>query len=265
MMKTIPRLLCFLMLSLAAVSTATESAAARRVLVFSKTVGYRHDSIPNGIASIRDLGAAHGFKVEAIEDATALNVKNLERFQVVVFLSVTGDVLTAEQERALRDYIEGGGGFAAIHGSVFGPLACEDQWEWYGDMFCCAFANHSAVVPASVTIEDAAHPANAGLPAHWKHTDEWYNFTGTPRGKARVLATVDESTYQGGKMGEDHPIAWCRTIGKGRMWYSAMGHTKECFDEPMFRQHLLNGIQLAANWTTGAFTPNKFPVKKTSE
>jgi len=123
----------------------------------------------------------------------------------------------------------------------------------------CAFANHSPVVPATVIIEDAAHPANSGLPARWMHSVEWYNFTGTPRGRARVLATVDESTYAGGKMGADHPVTWCRTVGKGRMWYTALGHTPECFAEPLFQQQLLNGIRLVAGWSAGEFTPNKQP------
>jgi type 1 glutamine amidotransferase len=264
-MKTISRLLCFLMLSLTAVGAATAPADTRRVLVFSKTLGYRHDSIADGIAAIRDLGAAHQFAVEASEDSGAITATNLARFQLVVFLSVTGDVLNPEQEQAFHDYLVGGGGFAAVHGAVFGPQACEDKWEWYGGVFACAFFKHSQVLPATVLIEDAAHPANAGLPALWKHTDEWYNFTGTPRGKARVLATVDESTYAGGTMGADHPIAWCRQIGKGRMWYSAMGHTPQCFAEPLFLQHLLNGIQLAAGWCAGDFKPNARPVTSTSK
>ena len=260
MIKPLRHLLSFLVLSLAAVSAAETTVATKAVLVFSKTLGYRHDSISNGIAAIRELGKAHGFEVAATEDSEKITTANLGRFQAVVFLSVTGDVLNAEQERALREYVEGGGGFAAIHGSVFGPLACEDQWRWYGDLFCCAFSTHSAVVPALVHIEDPSHPANAGLPARWERSDEWYNFTGTPRGKALVLATVDEATYNGGKMGADHPITWCRKVGKGRMWYTAMGHTPESFAEPLFRRQILNGIQLAAGWTAGEFAPNERPA-----
>ena len=165
----------------------------------------------------------------------------------MVFLSVTGDVLNANQQAAFKSYVLNGGGFVAIHGAVFGPLACEDQWAWYGEMFCCAFKNHSGVVPATVDIEDPAHPSTGGLPARWQRTDEWYNFDGTPRGRAHVLATVDESTYRGGTMGKDHPIAWCRDVGKGRMWYTAMGHTESSFAEPLFLAHLLGGISYAAD------------------
>lgn len=223
-------------------------AKDQRVLVFSKTLGYRHASITNGIAAIQQLGSEHGFAVEATEDSAAFTAQNLARFQAVIFLSVTGDVLNSEQEAAFRDYVLGGGGFAAVHGAVFGPNACEDKWTWYGNVFCCAFSNHSAIVPANVLIEDASHPSTKGLPVCWSRTDEWYNFTGSPRGCARILARIDETTYEGGAMGNDHPITWCRRIGEGRMWYTAMGHTESSYSEPLFLQHLLGGIQTAAGF-----------------
>lgn len=235
---------------------AKRNAGARRVLVFSKTLGYRHASITNGLAAIRELGSQHGFAVEATEDSSVFTATNLARFQAVVFLSATGDILNPEQEAALRNYVVGGGGFAAIHGAVFGPNACEDKWAWYGEVFNCAFSNHSAVVPAQVKVEDATQPSTRGLPFRWLRTDEWYNFTGSARGQAHVLACVDESTYKGGTMGEDHPIAWCRRVGKGRMWYTAMGHTESSFSEPLFLRHILGGIQTAAGWEASDLSAN---------
>jgi type 1 glutamine amidotransferase len=240
---------------------AADTAASFRILVFSKTTGYRHASITNGIDAIRELGAQHNFAVDATEDSNAFTKNTLARYQAVVLLSVTGDVFNPEQERAFRDYVLGGGGLAAIHGAVFGPSACEEKWTWYGEMFCCAFTNHSAVLPATINVEDTAHPSMTGLPLHWQRTDEWYNFSGSPRGCARVLATLDESTYAGGKMGGDHPIAWCRRLGQGRMWYTALGHTEASFSEALFRQHLLGGIQVAAGQATAGFTPNVHPAK----
>jgi len=216
------------------------------VLVFSKTLGYRHASITNGVAAIRKLGSQHNFTVEATEDSNAFTSTNLARFQVVLFLSVTGDVLNSEQEAAFKNFVTGGGGFVAIHGAMFGPSACEDKWDWYGSMFGCAFKNHSAIVPALVKVEEGAHPSTINLPTEWRRTDEWYNYTGTPRGSTFVLATVDESSYKGGTMGSDHPISWWRPVGQGRMWFTAMGHTEASFSEPHFRQHLLGGIQSVA-------------------
>jgi type 1 glutamine amidotransferase len=244
----------------AAQSEGADDTTAFGVLVFSKTVGYRHASITNGIAAIRELGRQNGFSVAATEDPAVFTATNLAGYASVVFLSVTGDVLNREQESAFKSYLEGGGGLVAIHGAAFGPLACEGAWAWYGETFCCMFSNHSQVVPALVNLEDVAHAGNAGLPAQWRRTDEWYNFAGTPRGCARVLATVDETTYPGGAMGQDHPIAWCRRVGQGRMWYTAMGHTESSFAEPLFQKHLLGGILIAAGRIPADFSPNALPA-----
>ena len=239
---------------------AADAEVTFRVLVFSKTTGYRHASITNGIAALRELSAQNGFAVDATEDSGAFSAASLARYTAVVFLSTTGNVLDSDQKSALKTYIIAGGGFVAIHGALFGPLACEDQWAWYGEMFCCAFTNHSQVVPAMVMLSDAAHASNAGLPAQWQRTDEWYNFTGTPRGCARVLATVDETTYTGGRMGKEHPVVWCRQVGRGRMWYTAMGHTESSFAEPLFRKHLLGGILVAAGKIPADFcSPRRSP------
>lgn len=227
------------------------------ILVFSKTLGFRHANIPLGVEAIRDLGRRNGFLVDATEESSAFTAENLSRYKVVVFLSVTGDVLNEAQEKACQEYVLGGGGFVGIHGALFGPSACEENWAWYHRLCGVAFKNHSAVVPARVDIEDQANPSTAGLPTHWWRTDEWYNYEGTPRGTAHVLATVDESTYKGGTVGSDHPIAWCKPMGRGIIWYTAMGHTEESFREKQLLQHILGGIQLAARAKSADLTPNK--------
>ncbi len=226
-----------------------------RVLVFSKTLGYRHTSITNGIATLRELGDHNGFAVDATEDAQAFTKANLAHYATVVFLSATGDVLDADQQEALKSYVEGGGGFAGIHGAVFGPSACLDKWWWYGEMFGCAFTNHSSISPGMVMIEDAANPSTAGPPLQWPRTDEWYNFTGSPRGRAHVLATVVAAIHPGGQERE-HPMAWCRQVGRGRMWYTAMGHSESSFAEPLFQKHLLGGILVAAGKVPANFSVN---------
>ncbi|HEY5911452.1 MAG TPA: ThuA domain-containing protein [Verrucomicrobiae bacterium] len=238
---------------------------AARVLVFSKTLGFRHSNIPLGVSAVRQLGTDNGFVVDATEDSSVFTAENLAKYKAVVFLSVTGDVLDEPQEQALSNFVLGGGGFAGIHGALFGPSACEDKWAWYGELCCVSFKNHSAVVPAAVDIEDHNHPSTAGLPARWTRTDEWYNYDGTPRGRAHVLASIDESTYKGGTVGEDHPIAWCKVMGKGLMWYTAMGHTDESFREPLFLKHVLGGIQFAAGMKKGDTSANQKSARRATE
>jgi cytochrome c len=219
---------------------AAETAYPRfAVLVFSKTAGFRHDSIPPGIAAITALGAEHGFTVDNTEDAARFTDASLARYRVVVFLNTTGDILDPNEKAAFERYIASGGGFAGIHSAS----DTEYRWPWYGRLIGAYFASHPAVQRATVRIADASHPSTTGLPPSWERTDEWYSFRSNPRSAVHVLATVDETSYSGGTMGGDHPIAWCQSIGAGRSWYTAMGHTAESYAEPLFRLHLLGGIE----------------------
>ncbi len=234
------------------------------VLVFSKTTMYRHASITNGIAAIRRLGAENGFTVDATEDASAFTVENLKRHQAVVFLSTSGDILDDAQQAAFRSYLTNGGGLAGVHAAVAGKVATEGTWPWYVEQFCTEFDNHKAIEQATVRVEDRANVSTAHLPAQWSRTDEWYNFTASPRGKVHVLAALDEKSFHGGTMGGDHPVAWCRKAGQGRLWYTALGHTEASYSEPHFLRHLLGGIQIAAGVKPSDFTPNEDPrFKKT--
>lgn len=214
------------------------------VLVFSKTAGFRHGSIPAGIAAIEQLGADHGFTVESTEDSADFTEENLAQYEAVVWLSTTGDVLNAEQQAAFESYIQGGGGYAGIHAAS----DTEYDWEWYGDLVGAYFANHPQNQDAEVKIEDPAHPSTAGLPPVIERYDEWYNFRTNPRTTTHVLASLDETSYNpgGGAMGPEHPISWCQDYDGGRSWYTGMGHTNESFAEPAFLDHVLGGIRTAA-------------------
>ncbi|GIJ45059.1 glycosyl hydrolase [Virgisporangium aliadipatigenens] len=211
------------------------------VLVFSKTAGFRHDSIPTGIQAIRDLGAANNFTVEATEDAGAFTPANLDRFDTVVFLSTTGDVLNATQQAAFEAFIGSGKGYVGIHAAA----DTEYDWPFYGNLVGAYFQRHPAIQPARVVVEDRAHPATAHLGPQWTRTDEWYSFRANPRANVHVLASLDESSYSGGGMG-DHPIMWCQNIAGGRSFYTGFGHTNESYADPALRQVLLGGIQWAA-------------------
>jgi type 1 glutamine amidotransferase len=237
------------MLGLIACSSDPEAKPKPRaqVLVFSKTAGFRHDSIPAGIAAIRSLGRGNGFSVSATENAKAFSAKRLRTFDAVVFLSTTGDVLGPRQQKAFKGYIRHGGGWVGIHSAA----DTEYEWPFYGRLLGAYFLSHPAVQPAVVDVSDRSHPSTRELPARWTRTDEWYNFRSNPRGAVHVLATLDESTYSGGTMGADHPIAWCHAFKGGRAWYTAGGHTIESYSEPDFRRHLLGGILWAAGLAKG--------------
>lgn len=229
------------------------SKAGEKVLVFSKTAGFRHDSIPDGIAAIKELGAAHGFTVDATEDAKAFTAKNLARYDAVIWLSTTGDVLDGKQQSAFEGYIKKGGGYVGVHAAA----DTEYDWPFYGGLAGAYFQSHPAIQPAKVQVEDHGHPSTAHLPGTWDRTDEWYNYRSNPRDRAHVLASLDESSYTGGTMSGDHPIAWCQDYQGGRSFYTGSGHTKESFADPAYRTHLLGGIR----WATGAAQADCRPEK----
>ena len=241
------------------------------VLVVSKTAGFRHDAIPAGIAAIEQLGIDHDFSVDVIDGAmtagstdpqleAAFTDANLAQYDVVVFLSTTGDILTANQQAAFERYIQAGNGYAGVHAAA----DTEYEWSWYGEMLGGYFRNHPAGTPtATVEIEDGDEPSTTGLPAAWSRTDEWYNFQSpvapvvngggddySPRDSGvKVLATVDESTYgedDGNTADDDHPVAWCSTFDGGHVFYTALGHTQASYAEPAFLAHLLGGLRTAA-------------------
>jgi type 1 glutamine amidotransferase len=216
--------------------------AGTRVLVFSRTTGYRHESIPAGVAAVEELGARHGFAVEHTEDAAAFREENLGRFRVVVFLSTTGDVLDPAQQAAFERYVRAGAGFVGVHSAA----DTEYDWAWYGQLVGAYFRSHPAIQPATVRVVDTAHLSTRCVPSAWARTDEWYDYRARPAAGTTLLAALDEGTYQGGVTGDPHPISWYHPFDGGRAWYTGMGHTSESYTEPAFLNHLAGGILWAA-------------------
>jgi cytochrome c len=225
-------------------SPADTAAEPFDALVFSKTAAFRHGSIPVGIEAISQLGAENGFTVTATEDARVFSQRGLARYEVVVFLSTTGDVLNARQQAAFERYIQRGGGYAGIHAAS----DTEYDWPWYGELVGAYFSGHPAIQDATIDVEDHTHASTAHLPDRWERRDEWYNFRSNPRDDVHVLASLDEDSYDpgSGAMGDDHPTAWCHVYDGGRSWYTGGGHTNESYAEPAFLQHLLGGIRTAS-------------------
>jgi type 1 glutamine amidotransferase len=238
-------------------SAATAPGAAPagfRVLVFTRTAGFRHASIEDGVVAIRRLGQRHGFAVDDTADAARIG-PGLAGYRAVVFLSTTGDLLDPGQQAALEGYVGGGGGWVGVHGAA----DAEYDWPWYGALVGAWFRRHPPVQRATVRPTPGAAALAGRLPGRWQRSDEWYDFRVNPRDRVRVLATVDESTYTGGGMGTDHPIAWCQEYDGGRSWYSAMGHTGKSFQDPRFLAHLLAGIRYAAGQTAAHRNPGSSP------
>jgi cytochrome c len=219
-----------------------------RLLVFTKTAGYRHGSIPKGIEAIKRYAEPAGIKVDTTENAAKFNEENLAKYSAVIFLSTTGDVLNHIQQADFERYIQAGGGYVGIHAAS----DCEYEWPWYNKLVGAYFKSHPAIQDANIKVLDKKHPSTEMLPDVWKRKDEWYNFRdGSVNPDVKVLMELDETSYQGGEMSAmkstngKHPIAWYHDFDGGRAFYTELGHTDESYSEDLFLKHLAGGIRYA--------------------
>ena len=239
--------LAFLLFLAGCTGSAPSATDPPRVLAFTATDGWRHDAIPAAVEAVRQLGEDGGFAVDHTEDPAAFADDRLADYAAVVFLLTSEDVLGPKQEAAFERFVRAGGGYVGVHSAA----DTEYDWPFYGRLVGAYFDSHPDGTPdAVVRVADRDHPSTAHLPAAWPRTDEWYNYRAAPAG-VRVLATLDEATYEGGTMGEDHPIAWCHERLGGRAWYTGLGHTAASYADDAFRAHLLGGLRYAAGLADG--------------
>lgn len=232
-------LLCCLM-GIVPFLVQSQNVSAKKLLIFTKTLDYRHESTEVSIEAIKNLCAKNGIQVDATEDSKWFRKGKLKKYDAVVFLNSSGDVFNTKQEIAFRNYIQSGGGFVGIHGAT----TTEYDWEWFGKMIGGYFNGHPEPQNATVIINDNTHLSTKHLPKKWNRFDEWYNFRWVNQ-DFKVLLSLDENTYEGGGHKENHPIAWYKPFEGGRMFYTALGHTKESYSENLFLQHILGGIYYA--------------------
>jgi len=247
------KLFSFLGISLLAVFATVNFANAQvkskpRILVFKRTAGYHHGSIPLAAQAIMKMGRENGFLVDTTTDANKITENNLKKYTALVFASTTGDILNAAQQADLERYMQAGGSFVGIHAAA----DAEYNWPWYGRMVGAYFAHHPAQQMATLTVVDRNFIATKMLPAEWKRKDEWYHYKNVSP-DIHVLINLEESSLKYNKngsddafkMGPNHPIAWYHTFENGRVFYTGLGHTDESYSEPLFLQHLLGGIKYA--------------------
>ena len=240
-------LFCFILITLASCSSKRSSKPT--VLVFFKTGGYYHESIPTGVKAIQDLGDKNGFNVDTTTNANMFAEDSLKKYAALVFLSSTGEILSGNQEIAVERYMQAGGGFVGIHAAT----DAEYDWSWYVKMIGASFKSHPANQEATLIINDKNHPSTDSLPATWTRTDEWYNFKNL-NPDVKVLISIDEKSYKGGENGDKHPMAWYHNFDGGRVFYTELGHTNESFSEPLYLKHILGGIQYAMGDNTADYS-----------
>lgn len=223
------------------VSAFTFKAKTPKILVFYKTAGFHHSSIPAGVAAIQKLGTENNFLVDTTTDSTKFTEKNLKQYAAVVFLSTTGNVLGNDEQTAFEHYIQSGKGFVGVHAAT----DTEYDWPWYNKLVGAYFLGHPKQQQAILNVVDTNFIATKQLPHVWKRFDEWYSFKETHWDDVHVLITIDETSYEGGKNGSYHPMAWYHTYDGGRAFYTELGHTDESYADPLYLGHLLGGIKYA--------------------
>jgi cytochrome c len=228
-------------------SSCNKRSGTPKVLVFSKTAGFYHESIPDGIAAIQKLGQENGFEVDTTTNAELFNEENLKQYSAVIWLSTTGDVLNHYQEADFERYIQAGGGYVGIHAAS----DTEYHWGWYNRLVGGYFSYHPGigdpypnVQDGTLNVTDRKHQSTRFLPEIWNRRDEWYHFK-KMNPEVNVLMDIDEDSYQHTQPMGYHPMAWYHEYDGGRAWYTAGGHTSESFSEELFLQHLLEGIKYA--------------------
>ncbi|MCU7552271.1 ThuA domain-containing protein [Chitinophagaceae bacterium LB-8] len=232
-------LLFLLLLAVSFVMTSFSVPKQKKVLVFSKTAGFRHTSaIEAGKIEIGEMGKKNKFAVDTTESSEAFTVENLKQYAAVIFLCTTGDVLNEEQQKAFEQFIRNGGGYVGLHSAA----DTEYDWEWFGGLNGAYFKNHPRQQEAVFNVVNSNHIATAHLPKVWKRFDELYNFKWIGI-DLNVLITIDENSYSGGGNGYNHPMAWYHEYDGGRGFYTALGHDNKSWQDPLYQQHVLGGIK----------------------
>jgi type 1 glutamine amidotransferase len=210
-----------------------------KILVFNKANGFVHESIEAGTEAVLKMTDQYPFIVDVSDDSLRFRDSILEDYDVIVFMNTSGVIFDQEGRQAFQNYIRSGGGFVGVHGASTN----EYEWEWFGRMLGNHFDDHPKIQKAIMTIEIPDAPSTEHLPSKWEWTDEWYNWRYEFDPAIEVLISVDESTYEGGKHSEYHPISWRQEFEGGRVWYTAIGHQIDSYKDENFIRHIAGGIK----------------------
>jgi type 1 glutamine amidotransferase len=242
---------------LLAAGFAALSAEQPRILVYTKNqIGkglYVHDNIPASLVALKKLGAENHFDVVASDDPDTFTTTNLQQFKVIVFDNSNNEIFdTDEQKAALQHFVQAGGGVVGIH-SCCGSMR---HWEWFGSMMGGKFLRHPKLQTFTVKVKDANNPSTAHFAPTFQWTDEFYFLTNMPNdlhillaGDLTTLNDPGKDKSKNPKYGDEAPLCWCHQFDGGREWYTALGHQKEHYADPVFARHLLGGIRWAMGET----------------
>jgi type 1 glutamine amidotransferase len=286
------RLLAVLALGLTAATTWADDKP-KRVLLVTHSGGFIHDSVAFAEQVLKEIGPKHGLEFTCyrftgdpdakgktgpvLEEYSArfrkstgepvtreqcgrIDTATLAKFDCVLFFT-TGSSrnispLTAAELTALTDWVRNGGAFAGTHcatDTLYGTP--------YGELVGAFFDGHPWHQKIRLRVEDPKHPAAKGFTDGAEITDEMYQFAGTPysRDRLHIILSIDNGSIEvakGKRSDKDYAVAWCQQIGKGRSFYTSLGHRKEVWKDPRFQEHLIGGLKWAMGLVAGDATPS---------
>lgn len=227
-----------LIFSIALVAPAQQFKA----LVFTKTAGFRHQSIPNAVTAMKKMGEKQVFSVYTSEDPRVLAEESLMKYDVLILISTTGTIFDETTRASLQKFVQSGKGVVGVHAAA----DSEYEWPWYNKMIGGYFLAHPAQQTLRLEVVDQNHPSTWHLPKNWMWTDELYEYKDI-NPDLNVLIKADESTYKVSKgNGDNHPMAWYHEFEGGRVFYTALGHVDSAWEDDVFLKHLYGGIWYAA-------------------
>ena len=219
----------------------TSLLSQKKVLIFCETGGFVHNSIDAGTQALQQIGREDGFSTTVSRDSRFFTENELDQFDLIIFFQTTGDVLNSEEQMEFQNYMDNGGNFFGIHSAA----DTEYNWSWYGNLVGAYFDGHPEIQQAEIVVKMPDHITVEHLPRNWERTDEWYNYKDINKG-LNVLLSLNEDSYEGGKNGDFHPIAWYQNyFAGGKSVYTGLGHTTESYSEPDFLEHLSRCIKFA--------------------
>jgi type 1 glutamine amidotransferase len=229
-------------------NVSAKSNARLNILVFSKTNAYRHSATPEAIEAIKEIAGENNWNIELTEDSTYFTIKNLEKFDVIVFLLTIGEILDETGKEALKGFFQSGHGLVTIH---TGTITLQ-EWPWFNQLIGAGFVGHPPVQQGKLIIEDKKNPSVSFIEKNEIYfTDEWYSFDRNPRPFVNVIISIDETSYdvdnnkwfKGAKqrMG-DHPLVWCNESEGGRIFQTALGHEPVAYQSEFLRKHIIGAI-----------------------
>jgi type 1 glutamine amidotransferase len=246
------------------VSSATaKSKTPKHVLVVSLTAGFHHSSVPLGQETIQKLGQQTGlwdteFATTEDEVKSKLTADHLKGVDLVIFNNTTGDLpMSDADKKAFLDWIQAGHGFVGMHAAT----DTFHNWADYGKMIGGYFDSHPWHQKIKVKVEDAKFPGVKPFAESGEVTDEIYQFNTWSRDDKHVIMSVDNASIdvtKGKRSDNDYAVAWSKMYGKGRVFYTSLGHEEAVWNDPRYQEHITGGIK----WALGLVKANAKPAKK---